>query len=603
MPALPDPLAHALRGRYTLQRELGRGGMAVVYLAHDLRHDRPVALKVLHPDVAAALGPHRFLREIQVTARLQHPHILPIHESGEAAGRLWYTMPYFEGESLRERLTREPQLPIEDVLHIARNVLGALGRAHQHGILHRDIKPENILFQSGEAVLADFGIARAVDAAGTERLTETGLLVGTPVYMSPEQAAGARELDRRSDLYAVGCVLYEMLAGHPPFLGTTPQEILRRHVMDPVPPLRSARSGIPEWLDGAIGKGLAKAPADRWSSAQEFADGLRERPVDAAPSRLRPAFGAAVLALVVVAAAFVVSRRGEAPAPGVTRLAVLPFENLGDSADAYFADGVADAVRGKLTALPGLEVIARASSMASRRSGKPLEVVARELGVRYLLTGTVRWARGGSASRVQVSPELVEIREAGAPASAWQQPFDAALTDVFEVQADIAGRVAEALRLALDGGERQRLADRPTASLAAYDAYLKGEATAQAFAAWDPPTLRRATAFYDEAIALDSSFGLAWARSAQGHANLYGASRSDPDLAEAARRRLEPALRLAPTATETYRARLDYEALVRHDQPRALAVAEEGLARLPANSELLAGVRTSIQPLCCFTIP
>ncbi len=589
MPALPDPLAQALRGRYTLQRELGRGGMAVVYLAHDLRHDRPVALKVLHPDVAAALGPHRFLREIQVTARLQHPHILPIHESGEAAGRLWYTMPYFEGESLRERLTREPQLPIEDVLHIARNVLGALGRAHQHGILHRDIKPENILFQSGEAVLADFGIARAVDAAGTERLTETGLLVGTPVYMSPEQAAGARELDRRSDLYAVGCVLYEMLAGHPPFLGTTPQEILRRHVMDPVPPLRSARSGIPEWLDGAIGRGLAKAPADRWSSAQEFADGLRERPVDAAPSRLRPAFGAAVLALVVVAAAFVVSRRGEAPAPGVTRLAVLPFENLGDSADAYFADGVADAVRGKLTALPGLEVIARASSMASRRSGKPLEVVARELGVRYLLTGTVRWARGGSASRVQVSPELVEIREAGAPASAWQQPFDAALTDVFEVQADSAGRVAEALRLALDGGERQRLADRPTASLAAYDAYLKGEATVQAFAAWDPPTLRRAVGFYEEAVALDSSFGLAWARSAEAYANLYGASVADPGLAEAARRRLDRAERLAPAAPETYQARLDYESLVRQDLPRALALAEEGLARLPGHSALMAG--------------
>ena len=475
MPAPPDPLADALRDRYTLQRELGRGGMAVVYLAHDLRHDRPVALKVLHPDVAAELGPERFLREIQLTARLQHPHILPIHDSGEAAGRLWYAMPYFEGESLRDRLIREPQLPVEDVLHIARNVLAALGQAHKHGILHRDIKPENILLESGEAVLADFGIAAVTDPGGAERLTRTGVAIGTPLYMSPEQAAGARALDARSDLYAVGCVLYEMLAGHAPFLGTTPQEVIGRHMMDPVPPLRSARSGVPAWLEGAITKALAKAPADRWSSAQQFADALRERPAAAARPRWQLALGAAGVVAVALAAGLLVRRPREAPTAAIPRLAVLPFENLGDSADAYFADGVADAVRGKLTALPGVEVIARASSMAYRQTSKPPEVVARELGVRYLLTGTVRWAKGGAASRVQVSPELVEIREAGAPASTWQQPFDAALTDVFEVQADIAGRVAKALRLALDSTGRRQLAERPTANMPAYDAYLKGE--------------------------------------------------------------------------------------------------------------------------------
>jgi eukaryotic-like serine/threonine-protein kinase len=585
----PDSVAHALRDRYTLQRELGRGGMAVVYLAHDVRHGRPVALKILHPDVAAALGPDRFLREIQLTASLQHPHILPIHDSGEASGRLWYTMPYFEGESLRERLKREPQLPVEDVLQIARNILAALAQAHRHGILHRDIKPENILLETGEAVLADFGIARAIDAAGAERLTETGLAVGTPVYMSPEQATGSRELDARSDLYAVGCMLYEMLAGHAPFQGTTSQEILRRHVMDPVPPLRSARSDIPESVDRAITKALAKAPADRWSSAQQFAEALRETGPANRPRRARVALGAGAVVAMALAAAFIASRRSEAPASGIPRLAVLPFENLGDSADAYFADGVADAVRGKLTVLPGVEVIARASSMAYRQTSKPPELVARELGVRYLLTGTVRWSKGSGASRVQVSPELVEIREAGAPASRWQQPFDAALTDVFEVQADIAGRVAQALHLALDSGERQQLADRPTASLAAYDAYLKGEAAAQAFAAWDRPTLRRAAGFYEEAVALDSSFGLAWARSAEAYANLYGSGLADPDLAEAARRRLERAERLAPAAPETYQARLDYESLVRQDLPRALAIAEEGLARQPAHSGLMAG--------------
>jgi serine/threonine-protein kinase len=590
MPDLPDSVVHALRDRYTLQRELGRGGMAVVYLAQDVRHNRPVALKILHPDVAAALGPDRFLREIQLTAGLQHPHILPIHDSGEASGRLWYTMPYFAGESLRERLKREPQLPVEAVVHIARNVLTALAHAHNHGILHRDIKPENILLETGEAVLADFGIARAIDAAGAERLTQTGMAVGTPVYMSPEQAAGSRELDARSDLYAVGCVLYEMLAGHPPFLGTTPQEILRRHVMDPVPPLRSARSDVPESLERAITKALGKAPADRWSSAQQFTQALREPgPVAGRPPRVRAALWAAGLAVIALVGALVASRRSEAPALAVPRLAVLPFENLGDSADAYFADGVADAVRGKLTALPGVEVIARASSMAYRQTSKPPEVVARELGVRYLLTGTVRWARGGDASRVQVSPELVEIREAGAPASTWQQPFDAALTDVFEVQADIAGRVAEALQVALDHGQREGLDHRPTANLAAYDAYLKGEAAAQAFAAWDPPSLRRAAAHYEEAVELDSSFGVAWARSAQAYANLYGASGANPELAAAARQRLERAERIAPTAPETYRARLDYEGLVRADLSRSLATAEEGLARLPANADLLLG--------------
>ena len=381
-------LATALRDRYTLQRELGRGGMAVVYLAHDVRHDRPVALKILHPELAAELGPERFLREIRLTARLQHPHILPIHDSGEAAGRLWYTMPFFEGESLRARLDREKQLPLEDALRIARNVLAALAHAHAHGIIHRDIKPENILLQGGEAVLADFGIARAISAAGGESLTQTGTAIGTPIYMSPEQSLGTRELDARSDVYAMGCVVYEMLGGHPPFMGTTAQEILRRHVTDPVPSLGSARSGVPVSVERAILKALAKEPVDRWAGAQEFADALGARTDAVTSPRRRLGRVGLGVALAVAALALVAGlalRRSRAPAATTTtRLAVLPFENLGDSADAYFADGVSDAVRGKLTTLPGLEVIARASSMAYRQSGKSPEEVARELGVRYL---------------------------------------------------------------------------------------------------------------------------------------------------------------------------------------------------------------------------
>src|SRR6476469_9539496 len=238
-------LRDALRDRYLLERELGRGGMATVYLAHDLKHERRVALKVLHPELAATIGPHRFLQEIRVTSRLQHPHILPVFDSGESSGQLWYAMPYVEGESLRQRLTREKQLSVDAALQITRDVAAALACAHQHGVIHRDIKPENILLEGEQAVVADFGIARAIDAAGGERLTETGLALGTPAYMSPEQAAGQREVDGRSDIYSLACVLYEMLAGEPPFTGMTARAVLARHSVDPVPPLRTVRPGVP----------------------------------------------------------------------------------------------------------------------------------------------------------------------------------------------------------------------------------------------------------------------------------------------------------------------------------------------------------------------
>jgi serine/threonine-protein kinase len=222
-----------LADRYTLERELGRGGRATVYLARDIKHDRPVALKVLHPDLARTLGPERFLKEIRLTAGLQHPHILPLHDSGEAAGLLWYAMPYVEGESLRDRLRREHQLPIELALGIAREVADALDCAHGAGVIHRDIKPDNILLTKGHALVADFGVAHAVTAAGTERLTETGLAVGTPTYRSPEQAAGEEALDARSDIYSLGCDLYEMLAGQPPFTGASAQAIIARRLAGP----------------------------------------------------------------------------------------------------------------------------------------------------------------------------------------------------------------------------------------------------------------------------------------------------------------------------------------------------------------------------------
>ena len=282
MTHIPNPLSEALHGRYVIERELGRGGMARVYLARDLRHDRPVALKVLHPELAHALGPERFLREIHTTARLDHPHIISVFDSGETAGLLWYTMPYVEGESLRERLRREGQLPIEDALRIAREVADALSCAHEQGIIHRDIKPENILLARGHARVADFGVAQALQQAGADRLTETGLAMGTPAYMSPEQAKGG-SVDGRSDVYALGCVLYEMLAGEPPYTGPTSQAVITKRLSEPIPHLSIVRA-VPPWLEAAVTRALALSPADRFATAAEFTDALGVRSEPAAPT-------------------------------------------------------------------------------------------------------------------------------------------------------------------------------------------------------------------------------------------------------------------------------------------------------------------------------
>ena len=272
-----ERLQSALADRYHLERELGQGGMATVYLADDLKHRRKVALKVLKPDLAATLGAERFLREIELCARLTHPHVLPLHDYGNAGGFLYYVMPYVEGESLRDRLTREKQLPLDDALRITREVADALAYAHAQGVIHRDVKPENVLLQSGHAVVADFGIARAVSAAGGTRLTETGLAVGTPAYMSPEQAAGETDIDARSDLYSLGCVLYEMLTGETPYTGPTPQAILAKKLTEPLPHVSVVRDTVPAAVEAALATALAKTPADRYATAQQFATALGDR--------------------------------------------------------------------------------------------------------------------------------------------------------------------------------------------------------------------------------------------------------------------------------------------------------------------------------------
>jgi eukaryotic-like serine/threonine-protein kinase len=514
-------IAAALRDRYRVERELGHGGMATVYLAHDLRHDRPVALKVLHPGLARSLGAERFLREIHIAARLQHPAILSVHDSGESAGLLWFTMPFIEGESLRERLRREKQLPTDDAIRIAREAAEALDYAHRHGVIHRDVKPDNILLYEGRALVADFGISRALGAPGPEeRLTEPGVTLGTPAYMSPEQASGEPMLDARTDIYSLGAVLYEMLAGEPPFIGATIQSVIAKRFAGEPTPLRALRPGVPETLEHTSQKALAVVPADRFASAAEFARALAESlsataattviPVAAGRPRRRVplALVLGVGILIGLGVLFAWQRaqlRGGAAETGVKRLAVLPFENLGGPDEAYFADGITDEIRGKLAAVEGLQVTARTSSSRYRKTTESPERIGRELGVDYLLTGTVRWDRDGGEPRVRVSPELVKVATGS---TRWQQPFDAPLTDVFAVQGDVAARVARELGVALAAEQRRHLAERPTRSIEAYELYLKGRH------AWHQRTaeaLAQARKLFERAIALDPGFALAHA--------------------------------------------------------------------------------------------
>ena len=267
-------LKEGLAERYQIGSEIGRGGMAIVYLADDLKHGRKVAIKTLHAEMAATIGHQRFLREIEIAARLTHPHILPLHDSGEVNGQLYYVMPYIEGESLRRRLDREKPFSIEVSLRLTREIASALEYAHQHGVVHRDIKPGNVLLAEGIALVADFGIARAMSASVEHQQTATGIIVGTPLYMSPEQASGSAEVDARSDLYSLGCVLYEMLAGEPPFTGSSAMEVLARHALEEMPPLKTKRPGITDGLESVVRQSLAKTPADRYATVADFVEAL-----------------------------------------------------------------------------------------------------------------------------------------------------------------------------------------------------------------------------------------------------------------------------------------------------------------------------------------
>jgi len=438
-----DRLVSALADRYAIERELGAGGMATVYLARDVKHDRKVAVKVLRPELAAALGTDRFLREIKIAAQLQHPHILPLHDSGEADSFLFYVMPFVDGESLRDKLNREKQLSVHDALTITTQVADALGSAHRQGIVHRDIKPENILLRESHAVVADFGIAVAVTAAGGERLTETGLSLGTPSYMSPEQVAGDREIDARSDIYSLACVLYEMLAGDPPFVASTPQAVLAKQVTDTAPPITTVRSSVDSRVADAIHTALGKAPADRFESARAFADALRE---DVARTE-----------------------------PQAKSIVVLPFDNLSPDPDnAFFADGLTEEIIADLSKIRAVRVISRTSAMAYKGTTRTVPMIAGELNVQYVLEGSVRRAD----NNLRITAQLIDATD---DVHLWAEKYNGTLDDVFDLQEQISRRIVEALQVTLAPEEEKRLAARSTSDPRAYEAWLKAVHEARRF--------------------------------------------------------------------------------------------------------------------------
>jgi len=435
-----DRLKVALADRYTIEHEIGSGGMAVVYLDEDVKHRRKVAVKVLRPEIAAALGTQRFVREIETTANLTHPHILPLLDSGRGAevqngsgsALLFYVMPFVEGESLRERIDRDGKLPLDDIVRLTENVAAALTHAHQQGIVHRDVKPENILITGGTAVVADFGIARAVSAAGGAKLTETGVAVGTPAYMSPEQAFGDANIDGRCDVYALGCVVYEMASGRTPFDAPTPQALLAKHAVDTPRSLRTIDPDIPLFVERAVGRALAKEPAQRFKTPNELAETLRSKTVVAQTGR--------------------------------RRLAVLPPTNLtNDPKQEYFVAGMHNALISELQKV-GLPVIARTSVLQYENTQKPIHEIASELGVDALVEPSVFRAGDSVELEVRVVDGTTEEYLADPIARGGE------LENVVGLFRELTGAIAAEIQMVLTPQVEARLTTARTVNPEAYEA-------------------------------------------------------------------------------------------------------------------------------------
>ena len=626
-----DTLRSALADRYAIERELGAGGMAAVYLAEDLKHHRKVAIKVLHADLAHALGAVRFLREVEIAARLTHPHVLALYDSGAEDDALYYVMPYVEGESLRARLAREGALPISETCRIIRDVADGLAYAHRHGVVHRDVKPENILLSDGHALVADFGVAKAVsDVAstlgGTVRttLTTAGMTLGTPTYMSPEQAAADPQVDSRADLYALGVVAYEMLTGRPPFVGATMQQILAAHVTEVPDPVAKRRSSIPAPIAAIVMQCLEKNPADRPRNAESLiavldatttlnAGSSDSAPVNSATSRREhPAPGhrssravtAAMLAILLIAsgagygywhhshAAAAVpghlagEAAGTASVPGKS-VAVLPFDNLSaDTSNAYFAAGTQDEILTRLAGIHDLKVIARTS--AAQYASHPQDVahVAEQLGVATLLEGSVQ--RSGDQVRV-----AVQLVDAHSGAQLWADSYDGTVNSIFSVESEIAQHVADALKAQLLPGESARVASVPTQNAPAYDLFLEAEYAVdqtEGTAAGDPATLAaRAALLYRQAIALDPRFALAYARLSYVESYSYwlGFDHSQANLDSAARE-ARHALALEPNLPEAHLAMGYVHYWGHRDYPAALREFDIARQSLPNDARVAA---------------
>ena len=533
----------ALAGRYLVDRELARGGMATVYIAEDVKHRRSVAVKVFGAEVASALGADRFLQEIDVAARLNHPHILALYDSGSVDGFLFYVMPYVRGESLRQLLLRKGQLPVDDAVRLARDVASALDYAHANSLVHRDIKPENILIHEGEAMVMDFGIARALSGCQGETLTRTGLIVGTAAYMSPEQAAGD-ELDERSDVYSLGCVLYEMLAGEPPFTAPTAAAMLRRRFSETAPLVRRVRPDVPASLETAIARALASTPEGRHPSAAAFASDL----------------GSAALAR----------------AEGRT-VAVLPFLNLGSDPDnEYFADGITEDVIAQLSKLPALRVISRASVMRFKSREAGLPEIATQLGASVVLDGSVRRA----GQRVRIVAQLID---AATDQHLWAETYDRDLIDIFAIQSDVALQIATALQAGLTADERSRLGKPPTDDLDAYQLYLQGRHCVVRFTT---EGMRKGIGFFDRAIGRDPDFALAYAGIAMAYLELGETGSMNPlEAFRRAQEVVDKALERDPNMGDVHGMNGQLKVLRHFDWPGAEAEFKLALTLNPSSAD------------------
>jgi serine/threonine protein kinase/Tfp pilus assembly protein PilF len=521
--ALPiERLRTALTDSYVIDRELGRGGMATVYLAQDCKHDRVVALKVLHSDLAASLGPERFLREIKLAARLNHPHILPLFDSGERDGFLFYVMPYVEGESLRERLEREKQLSVEEAVHHAKAIASALDYAHRQKIVHRDIKPENVMLYEGEAMVMDFGIAKAVSSASADTITQTGMMIGTPAYVSPEQAAGDQSLDGLSDQYSLACVLYEMLAGERPFDGPNPAAIMTKRFTETAKSLRAVRGVVPDHVDRAVAKAMATQPSARFTTTALFAQAL----------------GSEILATPTDTATL-----PQAAVSAAKSIAVLPFTNMSaDQENEYFTDGMAEELINALSKIQSLRVASRTSSFAFKGTNTDIGEIGRKLKVSTVLEGSVR----KSGNKLRIAAQLINVADGY---QLWSERFDRDMEDVFAIQDEISQAIFDALRVILSEGEKKAIErDRPV-NLQAYEYYLRGR---QFIHQWSRSGLEYARQMFRRAIEIDPEYALAYAGLADSCSLLYmncDAREQNLTQGNAASRR---ALELGPDLAEAH---------------------------------------------------